>query len=56
MVCEFADVFVEELSGMIPGCFVQFVVEQTSGDIPTYGRPHNVIPEELVELQNHLRV
>ena len=53
--CEFPDVFLEELSGIITGCSVQFVAELTSGDVPTSGRPHHMPPEELVELQNQLR-
>ena len=40
---------------MIPGCSVQFAVEKTSGDVPISGKPHSVPPEELVELQNHLK-
>ena len=51
VVCEFSDVFLEELSGTPPDREVEFVIELLPGTAPVSKRPYRMPPNELVELK-----
>ena len=54
VVCDFPDVFPEELPGMPPDRSVEFVIELVPGTAPISKRPYRMPPEELVELKRQL--
>ena len=54
VVCEFPDVFPEELPGMPPDRAVEFVIELVPGVAPISKRPYRMPPEELVELKKQI--
>ena len=54
VVCEFPDVFPEELPGMPPDRNVEFVIELVPGTAPVSKRPYRMPPHELVELKKQL--
>ena len=47
MVCEFEDVFSDELLGLPPHKGIDFVVELHPGTSPTSMTPHRMAPVEL---------
>ena len=47
MVCEFEDVFSDELPGLPPHKGIDFVVELHLGTSPTSMTPHRMAPVEL---------
>lgn len=51
VVCEFPDVFPEELSGMPPDREVEFVIELEPGTAPISKRPYKMGPAALAELK-----
>jgi hypothetical protein len=51
MVCEYPDVFLEELPGMPPNHEVEFVIELMPGMAPISKRPYCMPPNELKELK-----
>ena len=51
VVCEFPDVFPEELPGMPPDREVEFVIELEPGTAPISKRPYKMGPAELAELK-----
>jgi hypothetical protein len=51
VVCEYPDVFPEELPGMPPDRDVEFVIELQSGTAPISKRPYRMPPKELAELK-----
>ena len=51
VVCEFPDVFPEELPGMPPDREVEFVIELLPGTAPVSKRPYRMPPNELAELK-----
>ena len=51
MVCEYEDVFPDELSGLPPHRDVDFVIELHSGTSPISMTPHRMVPIELHELK-----
>ena len=51
MVCDFPDVFPEELPGMPPDRSVEFVIELVPVTVPTSRRPYRMPAEELTELE-----
>ena len=55
VVCEFPDVFPEELPGMPPDREVEFVIELLPGTAPVSKRPCRMSPNELVELKKQLQ-
>jgi hypothetical protein len=55
VVCEYPDVFPDELSGMPPDRDVEFVIEFQPGTAPISKRPYHVSPKELAELKNQLQ-
>lgn len=54
VVCEFPDVFPEELPGMPPDREVEFVIELEPGTAPISKRPYKMGPAELAELKRQL--
>jgi hypothetical protein len=55
VVCEYPDVFRDELPGMPPDRDVEFVIELQSGTAPISKRPYRMPPKELAELKNQLQ-
>jgi hypothetical protein len=55
VVCEFPDVFPEELPGMPPDREVEFVIELLPGTAPISKRPYRMPPDELAELNKQLQ-
>jgi hypothetical protein len=54
-VCEFSDVFPEDLPGLPPERDVEFVIELKSGTAPISRRSYHMPPNELVELKTQLQ-
>ncbi|XP_071685230.1 uncharacterized protein [Lolium perenne] len=54
VVCDFPDVFPEELPGMPPDRAVEFVIELEPGTTPISKRPYKMGPNELAELKKQL--
>ena len=55
MVCEYEDVFPDELSRLPPRRDVDFVIELHPGMSPISMTPHRMAPVELQELKVQLR-
>jgi hypothetical protein len=55
VVCEFPDVFPEDLSGLPPQRDVEFVIELKPGTAPISRRSYRMPPNELVELKTQLQ-
>jgi hypothetical protein len=55
VVCEYSDVFLDELPGMPPDRDVEFVIELQPGTAPISKRPYHMPPKELAELKNQLQ-
>ena len=55
MVCEFPDVFLEELPGLPPDRDVEFKIELVPGTAPISRRPYRMPPNELAELKVQLQ-
>ena len=51
MVCEFEDVFLDELPGLPPQRDVDFVINLHPGTSPISMNPHRMAPVELQELK-----
>ena len=51
MVCEYEDVFLDELPGLPPHSDVDFVIELHSGTSPISMTPHRVVLVQLQELK-----
>src|ERR1043165_6768652 len=56
VVCDFPDVFPEELPGMPPDRCVEFIVDLKPGTAPISRRPYRMAPHELAELKTQLDV
>ena len=56
VVCEYQDVFPEELPGMPPHWPVKFVIDLEPGTEPVCKRPYKLGPEELKELKKQLDI
>ena len=54
VVCEFPDVFPEDLPGLPPERDVEFVIELKPGTAPISRRSYRMPPDELVELKIQL--
>ena len=54
VVCEYQDVFPEELPGMPPHRLVEFVIDPEPGTEPVCKRPYKLGPKELKELKKQL--
>ena len=55
VVCEFPDVFPEDLPGMPPKCEIEFIIDLLPGTAPIYKRPYRMVVNELEELKKQLR-
>jgi hypothetical protein len=54
VACEFPDVFLEDLPGMLPDRDVEFVIELQPSTAPISRWPYKMTPKELVELKVQL--
>ena len=54
VVCEFLDVFPEELPGIPPTRAVEFVIDLKPGTVPIAKRPYKMPPHELLELKEEI--
>jgi hypothetical protein len=54
VVCEFPDVFPDELPGLPPDRDVEFGIELVPGTAPISMRPYRMPPDELAELKKQL--
>jgi hypothetical protein len=54
VVCEFTDVFLEDLSKLPPEKDVEFVIELKPGTVPISRRSYRMPPNELAELKTQL--
>jgi hypothetical protein len=55
VVCEFLDVFPDELPGLLPDRDVEFGIELIPGTAPISRRPCRMPPDELAELKKQLK-
>jgi hypothetical protein len=55
VVCEYPDVFPDDLPGIPPDRDVEFVIELQSGTAPISKRPYRMPPKELAELKVQLQ-
>ncbi|WVZ84351.1 hypothetical protein U9M48_031391 [Paspalum notatum var. saurae] len=55
VVCDFPDVFSEELPGLPPGRDVEFRIDLVPGTAPVSKRPYRMAPDELKELKIQLQ-
>jgi hypothetical protein len=55
VVCEYADVFPNELPGMPPDRDIEFGIELQPGMTPISKRPYRMLPAELAELKKQLQ-
>jgi hypothetical protein len=55
VVCEYADVFPNELPGMPPDRDIEFAIELQPGTTPISKRPYRMPPAELAELKKQLQ-
>jgi hypothetical protein len=54
VVCEYPDVFPEELPGMPPDRDIEFIIELVPGIAPIAQRAYRMNPQELEELKRQL--
>ena len=54
IVCEYPDVFPDELPGMPPDRDIEFIIELMPGSRPIYKKPYRMGSEELAELKKQL--
>ena len=55
VVCEYEDVFLDELSGLPPHRDVDFVIELHPGTSPIFMTSHRMAPVELQEIKVQLQ-
>ena len=55
MVCEYEDIFPDELPGLPPHRNVDFIIELHPSTSPIYLTPHRMAPVELQELKVQLQ-
>jgi hypothetical protein len=55
VVCEYADVFPDELPGMLPARDIKFAIELQPGTAPISKRPYRMPPAELAKLKKQLQ-
>jgi hypothetical protein len=55
VVCEYADVFPDELPGMLLDRDIEFAIELQPGTSPISKRPYRMPPAKLVELKKQLQ-
>nr|GEZ96809.1 putative reverse transcriptase domain-containing protein [Tanacetum cinerariifolium] len=55
VVCEFPDVFPEDLSGLPPSREIEFCIDLIHGAMPVAKSPYRLAPTEMQELANQLK-
>jgi hypothetical protein len=55
VVCEYLDVFPDDLPGMPPDRDIEFIIELQPGTAPISKRPYRMPPNELAELKTQLQ-
>ena len=55
VVCEYPDVFLNDLPGMPPDRNIEFAIELQPGTAPISQRPYQMPPNELAELKKQLQ-
>jgi hypothetical protein len=55
IVCEYPDVFPDDLPGMPPDREIEFIIELQPGTAPISKRPYRMPPNELAELKTQLQ-
>jgi hypothetical protein len=55
VVCDYPDVFPDELPGMPPDRDIEFTIELQPGTAPISKRPYRMPPAELAELKKQLQ-
>jgi hypothetical protein len=55
VVCDYPDVFPDELPGMPPDRDIEFAIELQPGTAPISKRPYRMPPAELAELKNNCK-
>ena len=55
VVCEYTDVFPDDLPGMPPDREIEFIIELQPGTAPISKRPYRMPPKELAELKIQLQ-
>jgi hypothetical protein len=55
VVCEYANVFPDELPGMPPDRDIEFAIELQPGTTPIFKRPYRMPPAELAKLKKQLQ-
>jgi hypothetical protein len=55
IVCEYRDVFPDDLPGMPPDRDIEFIIELQPGTAPISKRPYRIPPNELAELKIQLQ-
>lgn len=56
MVCEYTDVFLDELSGMPLDCDMEFVIGLIPETAPMSKRPYQMASDKMAELKQQLKV
>jgi hypothetical protein len=54
-VCEYTDVFPDDLPGIPPNRGIEFMIELQPGTAPIFKRPYRMPPKELADLKNQLQ-
>jgi hypothetical protein len=54
VVCDYPDVFPDDLPGMPPDRDIEFVIDLQLGTTPISKRAYRMPPKELAELKTHL--
>jgi hypothetical protein len=55
IVCEYLDIFLDDLPGMPPDRDIEFIIELQPGTAPISKRPYRMPPNELAELKIQLQ-
>jgi hypothetical protein len=55
VVCEYPDVFPDDLSGMPPNRATEFKIELQPGIAPVYKHPYPMVSNELAEMKTQLQ-
>nr|GEV52527.1 hypothetical protein [Tanacetum cinerariifolium] len=55
IVCDFPEVFLDDLSGLPPVREIEFCIDLISGAFPIVRSPHRLAPSEILELSNQLK-
>jgi hypothetical protein len=55
VICEYPDIFPDDLPGMPPECDIEFIIDLLSGTAPIAKRPYGMSVGELGELKKQLK-